>query len=81
MDRVAQAFTKDFRLEANEGREIYEKLKTYGYPILVKDRATTYGLAAIDRVEVKRIEKKELKEEVFHPPVAYIKIIPEASKK
>jgi hypothetical protein len=81
MDRVAQAFTKDFRLEAKAGREIYEKLRTYGYPILVKDRVTTYGLAAIDRVEVKKMEKKELKEEVFLPPAGYVKIIPETSKK
>jgi len=81
MDRVAQAFAKDFRLEANEGREIYEKLKTYGYPILVKDRETTYGLAALDRVEVKRMEKKELKKEVFLPPADYQRVIPESSKK
>jgi len=81
MDRVAQGFSKDFRLEMKEGREIYEKLKPYGFPILIKDYTMTYGLGAIDRVEVKKIEKKELKEEVFLPPAGYQKIVPEPSKK
>ena len=81
MDRVASRFPKDFRLEMKEGREIYEKLKPYGFPILIKDHAITYGLKAIDRVEVKRIEKKELKDEVFLPPAGYQRIIPEPPKK
>jgi hypothetical protein len=81
MDRVAQGFSKDFKLEMREGREIYEKLKPYGFPILIKDYAITYGLRAIDRVEVKKIEKKELKDDVFLPPAGYQKIIPETSKK
>lgn len=81
MDRVAQGFSKDFRLEMKEGREIYEKLKPYGFPILIKDHTITYGLGAIDRVEVKKMEKKELKDEVFLPPAGYQKIIPETSKK
>ena len=81
MDRVAQGFSKDFRLEMKESREIYEKLKPYGFPILVKDHAMTHGLGSIDRVEVKKIEKKELKEEVFLPPAGYQKIVPEPSKK
>ena len=81
MDRVARVFSKDFRYEMKEGREIYEKLKPYGFPVLIKDYTMTYGLGAIDRVEVKRIEKKELKEEVFLPPEGYQQIVPEPSKK
>jgi hypothetical protein len=81
MDRVAQGFSKDFQREMKEGREIYEKLKPYGFPILIKDHMIAYGLGAIDRVEVKKIEKKELKDEVFLPPAGYQKIIPETSKK
>jgi hypothetical protein len=81
MDRVAQGFSKDFRFEMKEGREIYEKLKPYGFPILIKDHAVTYGLRAIDRVEVRKIEKKELKDDVFLPPAGYQKIVPEPPKK
>ncbi len=81
MDRVAQGFSKDFRQEMKEGREIYEKLKPYGFPILVKDYAISHGLGAIDRVEVKRVEKKELRDDVFLPPAGYQKVIPESGKK
>jgi hypothetical protein len=81
MDLVAQGFLKDFRLEMKEGREIYEKLKPYGFPILIKDYTMTYGLGAIDRVEVKKMEKKELRKEIFLPPAGYQKIVPEPSKK
>jgi hypothetical protein len=81
MDRVAQGFSKDFQREMKEGREIYEKLKPYGFPILIKDHTIAYGLGAIDRVEVKKIEKKELKNEVFLPPAGYQKVIPETSRK
>jgi len=81
MDRVAQVFSKDFRNEMKEGREIYEKLKPYGFPVLIKDYTMTYGLGAIDRVEVKKIEKKELKEEIFLPPPGYQKIVPDPSKR
>jgi hypothetical protein len=81
MDRVAQGFSKEFKLEMKEGREIYEKLKPYGFPILIKDYTMTYGLAPIDRVEVKKIEKRELKDEVFLPPAGYQKIVPELGKK
>jgi len=34
-------------------------LKPYGYPILVKDYAITYGLRGIDVLEVIKLEKKE----------------------
>jgi hypothetical protein len=81
MDRVARGFSKDFQREMKEGREIYEKLKPYGFPILVKDHTIAFGLRAIDRVEVKRMEKKELKDEVFMPPAGYQKIVPETSRK
>ena len=81
MDRVARVFSKEFRREMKEGREIYEKLKSFGYPVLIKDYTMTYGLGAIDRVEVKKIEKKEFKEDVFLPPPGYQRIIPEAPKK
>ncbi len=81
MDRVAQGFSKEFRLEMKEGREIYEKLKPYGFPILIRDYTTTYGLGAIDRVEVKKMEKKELEEDIFLPPADYQKIVVGPSKK
>jgi len=81
MDRVAQGFSKDFRLEMKEGREIYEKLKPYGFPILIKDYTTTYGLGAVDRLEVKKVEKKELEQEVFLPPAGYQRIVPKSPKK
>jgi hypothetical protein len=81
MDRVARGFSKDFRSEMKEGREIYEKLKPYGFPILVKDYATTYGLTPIERVEVKKVEKRELKDDFFLPPAGYQKVIPESGKK
>jgi hypothetical protein len=41
----------------------------------------THGLGAIDRVEVKRMEKKELKGDVFLPPAGYQKIVPNPEKK
>ncbi len=81
MDRVAQGFSKDFGSEMKEGREIYEKLKPYGFPILVKDYATSYGLAAIDRVEVKKVEKRKLKDDVFLAPAGYQKVVPESGRK
>jgi hypothetical protein len=81
MDRMAQVFSKDFRHEMKEGREIHEKLKPYGFPVLIKDYTMSYGLGAIDRLEVKKIEKRELKDEIFLPPAGYQKIIPEGAKK
>jgi hypothetical protein len=81
MERIAYGFSKEFRSEMKEGREIYEKLKPYGFPILVKDYASTYGLKAIEVLEIKKIERKELKDEVFFPPSDYAKIVPELPKK
>ncbi|MEW6375583.1 MAG: DUF4412 domain-containing protein [Thermodesulfobacteriota bacterium] len=81
MEKEARGFSKEFRLEMKEGREIYEKLKPYGFPILIKDYTMTYGLGPIDRMEVKRIEQKDLKDEVFLPPAGYQRIVPKPSKK
>ena len=81
MDKVAQGFSKQFRIEMKEGREIYEQLKSYGFPILAKDYTLTYGLRPIDVLEVKRLEKRELKDDLFLPPSGYQRIIPKAPAK
>ncbi len=81
MERVAKGFSKDFKVEMKEGREIYEKLKSYGIPILIKDYTITYGLGPIIVMEVRKIEKKELTGEAFLPPAGYQRIIPEAPKR
>ncbi len=81
MDKIAQGFSKEFRSEMKEGQEIYEKMKPYGFPILIKDYALTHGLKAIDVLEVKKIEKKELKDELFSPPIGYERIIPQLPSK
>jgi hypothetical protein len=81
MDKVALGFSKAFKTEMKEGREIYEKLKAFGFPILVKDYTIAHGLGGVTVLEVKKIEKKELKDEVFLPPQGYRRIIPEPSKK
>jgi hypothetical protein len=81
MEGVAKGFSRDFRSEMREGRQIYEKLKPHGFPILVKDYTTTYGLKGSDVVEVKKVEEKELKEETFLPPPHYQRIIPEKPTK
>jgi len=81
MERVAQGFSKEFRSETKEGREIYEKLKSYGFPILIKDHTITHGLGAMEVLEVKKLEKKDLKDEVFLPPAGYQRITPELPKR
>jgi hypothetical protein len=80
MDRVAQGFSRDFRMEMHEGREIYENLKPYGFPILVKDYSMAQGLP-IDILEVKKWERKDLVEEIFRAPQGYERIVPEPPKK
>lgn len=80
MDKVALGLSKQFKTEMKEGREIYEKVKALGFPILVKDYTIAHGLGGVDVLEVKKIEKKELKDEVFLPPKGYQRIIPEPSK-
>ena len=81
MDKVALGFSKEFKTEMKEGREIYEKMKVFGFPILIKDYSITQGLGGIDVLEVKKIEKRELQDEVFLPPKGYQRILPDSSKK
>jgi len=81
MDKVALGFSKEFKTEMKEGWEIYEKIKAFGFPILVKDYTIAHGLGGVDVLEVKKIEKKELKDEAFLPPKDYQRVIPEPSKK
>ena len=81
MDKVALGFSKEFKTEMKEGREIYEKIKAFGFPILVKDYTIAHGLGSVDVLEVKKIEMKELKDEVFLPPKGYQRIVPDSSKK
>jgi hypothetical protein len=81
MEKIALRFSKEFKSEMKEGREIYDKLKKFGFPILVKDYTITYGLRAMDVLEVKKMEKKELMDEIFLPPSGYQKIVPEPSQK
>jgi len=81
MEKVAKIFMKDLRKEMKEGQKIYEKLKPYGFPILIKDYTLTHGLKAIDVLEVKKIERRELKDEVFSSPSDYEGIITQLPKK
>ncbi len=81
MEKVAQGLSKEFRSETKEGQDIYEKVKPYGFPILVKDHTITYGLGAVNVLEVKKIERKDLKEDIFLPPPGYRRVIPELPKK
>ena len=74
MERVSRGFSADFRNQMAEGREIYEKLKPYGFPILVKDYVVTAGLEGLNVLEVKKLEKKELSEELFLPPKGYERV-------
>jgi hypothetical protein len=80
MERVAQGFSRDFKMEMYEGREIYEQLKPYGFPILVRDYSMALGLP-IDVTEVKKWERKDLEDEVFNPPPGYERIVTEPPKK
>jgi Domain of unknown function (DUF4412) len=81
IEKAALELAKDFRSELKEGQEIQRKLKPYGFSILVKDYTLTSGLKGIDVLEVKKIEKKELKPDVFQPPAGYERIIPQPAKK
>jgi hypothetical protein len=49
------------------------KIKVYA-SVLANQQS--HGLGPVDVLEVKKIEKRELKEEVFAPPTGYKKIIP-----
>jgi hypothetical protein len=81
MEKIALGFSKEFKTEMNEGREIYEKLKPYGYSVLIKDYTIAYGLGGMNVLEVLKAEKKELKDEIFLPPTGYRRIVPEPSEK
>jgi hypothetical protein len=80
MERVAQGFSRDFKMEMHEGREIYESLKPYGFPILVKDYSMALGLP-VDALEVKKWERKDLGDEMFNPPKGYERVVTEPPKK
>jgi len=81
MEKVATGFSKGLKSEMKEGREIYDKLKPHGFPILVKDYTLSYGLGAIEVLEVKKFENKDLSEEVFAAPKGYKRIFPEPMRK
>ena len=81
MEKASQGFSKEFRSEIKEGQEIQKKLKPYGFSILVKDYTLTHGLGAVDVLEIKKIEQKDLKEEVFSPPSGYERVMPQPPKK
>ena len=81
MEKATQELSKEFQPELKEGQEIHKKVKPYGFSVLVKDYTITHGLGAIDILEVKKIERKELKDEVFLPPKGYEKIVPQPLKK
>jgi hypothetical protein len=81
MEKANQGLSKEFRSEIREGREIQQRLKPYGFSIRVKDYTATYGLGGIDVLEVKKIEEKELKNEVFAPPAGYERIFPQPPQK
>ncbi len=81
MDKANQIFSREFRSEIKEGQEIQNKLKPYGFSILVKDHTLTSGLKGIDVLEVKKIEHKELKDEAFLPPAGYERVVPRPEKK
>ncbi len=75
MERVSKGFSTEFRNQMAEGREIYEKLKPYGFPIVVKDYAIIHGSEGLSVVEVKKLEQKELNEELFLPPKGYERVL------
>ncbi len=81
MERVARSFSRNFGIEMKEGKEIYEKLKPYGFPVLVRDYSMTVTRAPIDRLEVTRIERVDLKEEIFLPPSSYRRTNPSDPQK
>ncbi len=81
LEKVATGFAREFRVEMKEGREIYEKLKPFGFPVMVKDYGSSYGLGGMKVSEVKKVEYKDLKDDVFLPPQGYERVIPESSPK
>jgi hypothetical protein len=80
LEKTGQAFSKGFAGEMKEGQEIYKKLRPHGYSILVKDLSAAYGLP-LTILEVKKIVKKDLGDELFSPQEGYRRIVPETPKK
>ncbi len=81
MEQAAGGLSTELQSQMAEGREIYEKLKPYGFPILVKEYTIAPGMKPIDVLEVKSVEKKELDETVFLPPKGYERVIVAPSNK
>jgi hypothetical protein len=79
MEKVARGDSSNMWLESKEGgegKEIYGLVRPHGFPILVKDYGLVYGLSGIDVLEVKRITREDLKDEVFAPPADYRRVLP-----
>jgi hypothetical protein len=74
MERLSAMFSREFRSEVREGREIYERVRAFGVPVLIKDHAMTHGLGAIDVLEIKRVQKREIKEQAYLAPEGYDRI-------
>ena len=77
MEKASLGFSKEFRSELKEGQEIQRRLKPYGFSILVRDYTVTPRLRSVDVLEIKKIEQKDLKEEVFFPPSGYERVMPQ----
>ena len=76
MEKAAGGVTSSLWLETKEGREIFDLVKPYGFPILTRDYGLVYGLGGIDVLEVKKIKRQELKDEIFEPPAGYQRSFP-----
>ncbi len=81
MEKAAFPLSRELGSQLKEGREIHEKLRPYGFSIVVKDYEATYGVKGTEVIEIKRVEKKELKDEVFQPPKGYERITPKPDRK
>ena len=77
MEKASLGFSKEFRSELKEGQEIQKRLKPYGFSILVRDYTVNPRLRSVDVLEIKKIEQKDLKEEVFSPPSGYERVMPQ----
>ena len=81
MEKASLGFSKEFRSELKEGQEIQKRLKPYGFSILVRDYTVTPRLRSVDVLEIKKIEQKDLKEEVFSSPSGYERVMPQPPKR
>jgi len=80
MEKAAQGLSKELGPEVKEEKEIHQRLKPYGFSILIRDYTATKGRQGIDVLEVKKIERKEIKPEVFQPPAGYVRVVPPTKK-